>query len=360
MFYVCPVFANTVNMQEINKVKLREALPDMLKGIAVIRMILVHIMAVFATPQLHDSTAGRLVVFIAGPPGAPLFMLIMGYFIAISGKSTAITVYRGFKLLVWGLLLNLGMNLHLLIKVINGSIEVNPWPYVFGVDILFLAGFSLIIMAGFRKLFQNSILAWVLLILFFTLAGNFIPVYNGDVSWIQYALAYLHGNSHWSYFPVFPWIAYPTSGYIFYLLVKKYGLNEFSRKGLIYAGSSLLVLVLVSFSWGFSINVDFYKYHHHSLMFFVWAIVLVACWVILIRLVTMNHENTLISKYLQWVGRHITNFYVFQWLLVGNIGTVLYKTQDGLAIAGWFFLIVLLSSSLVYLWRLVKKYSAFT
>ncbi len=345
-------------MQEINKVRLREPLPDILKGIAVVRMILVHIVAVLATPHLFSSTAGRLVVFLAGPPGAPLFMLIMGYFIAQSGKSTAITVYRGFKLLFWGLLLNLGMNLHLLIKVINGTMEVNPWPFVFGVDILFLAGFSLIIMAGFRKLFQNNILAWILLVMFFTLAGNYIPVYNGDVPWIRYAQAYLRGNSHWSYFPVFPWFAYPVAGYIFYLLVQKYGLNEFSRKGLIYIGSSLLVLIIVSFSWGFSINVDFYKYHHHSFMFFVWVMLVVVCWVVLIRLLTMNRNNSLFSKYLQWVGRHITNFYVFQWLLVGNIGTVLYKTQGGFAIAGWFFLIVLLSSLLVYLWRLWKKYLA--
>ena len=36
------------------KLSSRSPLPDVLKGIAVIRMILVHLMAVFATPEIYD------------------------------------------------------------------------------------------------------------------------------------------------------------------------------------------------------------------------------------------------------------------------------------------------------------------
>ena len=168
----------------------RSPLPDILKGIAVIRMILVHLMAVFATQEIYDSTAGRLIVFLAGPPGAVLFMLIMGYFIALSQKGKAITVIRGLKLLAWGLLLNIGMNFHLLVKIFSGSMQIDPWPFVFGADILFLAGFSLIIMAFFKSLFQRNITAWIVLGLFFTLAGNFMPVYSGDAEWLVYLQAF--------------------------------------------------------------------------------------------------------------------------------------------------------------------------
>jgi uncharacterized membrane protein len=337
------------------KLSSRSPLPDILKGIAVIRMILVHLMAVFATQEIYDSTSGRLIVFLAGPPGAVLFMLIMGYFIALSQKGKAITVIRGLKLLVWGLLLNIGMNFHLLVKIFSGSMQVDPWSFVFGADILFLAGFSLIILAFFRGLFQRNITAWILMALFFTLAGNIMPVYSGDAEWLVYLQAFFLGNAHWSYFPVFPWVAYPVAGYVFQILDEKYRLYGFSRKGLIYISSTLFVLLLISFQWGFSISIDFYDYHHHSLLYFIWVIMLVSFWVILIRLLVQNKEQKPVGKYLQWVGRYITNFYIFQWLLIGNIGTVLYKTQSAPAIVGWFLVILMLTSVLVFLWISFKK-----
>jgi len=332
----------------------RAPLPDILKGIAVVRMILVHIVAVFATQELHGNAAARLIVFLAGPPGAPLFMLIMGYFIARSLKTTGISVYRGLKLLAWGLLLNIGMNFHLLIRTMSGSMDVNPWPFVFGADILFLAGFSLIIMAGIKKLFQRNLSAWIMLALFFTLGGNIIPVYSGEIEWLIFLQAFFKGNAHWSYFPVFPWVAYPVAGYVFHILEEKYEVYNFSRKGLIYIASSLLFVVVATFSWGFSITADFYDYHHHSLVYFIWVLMLVCCWVILIRLMVQNKEQKSLPRYLQWVGRHLTNFYVFQWLLIGNIGTAIYKTQTAPAIMVWFAAIVATTSLLVYAWRRIK------
>jgi ABC-type Na+ efflux pump permease subunit len=149
-------------------------------------------------------------------------------------------------------------------------------------------------------------------------------------------------------------VAYPVAGYVFQILDEKYRFYEFSRKGLIYIASALFVLVLITFQWGFSISIDFYEYHHHSLLYFIWVITLVCFWIILIRLLVQNREQNPVGRYLQWVGRSITNFYVFQWLLIGNIGTALYKTQSATAIFFWFALILLLTSLLVYLWRKVK------
>lgn len=336
----------------------RHQLPDILKGVAVIRMILVHLMAVFAIWQLSESYGGRLVAFLAGPPGAPLFMMIMGYFIAVSSKETGISLYRGGKLLVWALLLNLGMNFHLIVSVIKGVSLIDPWPFIFGVDILFVAGFSLIIMAVYKKLFRDNLLAWIILALIFLLGSVFIPGYSGEAKWLIYVQSFFVGKTHWAYFPVFPWVAYPVAGYIFRVLESKYGFADLSRKGLIYIGSTLLLLVLLTFSWGFSITIDFYKYHHHSLIYFLWVLATVGCWVVFIKLLMINCEQMVISRYLQWVGRHITNFYVFQWLLIGNIGTAIYKTQRAPAIALWFVVIVILASLLVFVWRKLKYISA--
>ncbi len=70
-------------------------------------------------------------------------MMILGYFLARSGKALGQLVYRGLAYYV-GPALNLGLNLHLLILIVTAQVEMNPY-YMFGVDILFLAGFGMIL-----------------------------------------------------------------------------------------------------------------------------------------------------------------------------------------------------------------------
>jgi hypothetical protein len=139
------------------------------------------------------------------------------------------------------------------------------------------------------------------------------------------------------------------------LLDEKYQLSSFTNKGLIYIASSLFVIVAVSFSWGFTVSTSFFPYHHHSLLFALWVLTLLLFWIIVIWLATRNYTNAPVVLYLRWVGRHVTNFYVFQWLLIGNIGTALYKTQTTSNIVFWFFAITLVASLLVYLWRRLKS-----
>ena len=55
---------------------------DLLKGIAVLLMIQVHVMELFASVAVSNSTAGKLSLFLGGAPVAPFFMIIFGYFIA--------------------------------------------------------------------------------------------------------------------------------------------------------------------------------------------------------------------------------------------------------------------------------------
>ena len=54
---------------------------DALKGIAILLMIQVHILELFAVPKIVESHLGKLVLFLGGPSVAPLFMVIFGYFL---------------------------------------------------------------------------------------------------------------------------------------------------------------------------------------------------------------------------------------------------------------------------------------
>ncbi len=329
-------------------------LPDILKGLAVILMIQVHLVELFALPGVVDGITGRISLFLGGPPAAPVFLAVMGYFMARSGKECQSGLARGLRLLLWGFLLNLGMNAHLLVKIFSGGIQLNPWPYVFGVDILFLAGLSIILIAVFRQVFGHRIAPWLILIILLALPGSFLPAYTGDQPWVRYVLAFFWTNEPWSYFPFFPWATYAVIGVAIYLISQKFPFGEFTSKGLLYILTALLVIIAVSFGWGFRVSVTLNEYYHHSILYVLWVVVFMMFWTIAVHLATTGRHDTEVVCYLRWVGRNVTSFYVFQWLLIGNIGTAIYQTQNALALIGWFIVIVIGVSFLVVLWRRLK------
>ena len=59
---------------------------DVLKGIAVLLMIQVHIIELFATDEIYNSNIGKILLFFGGPPVAPIFMILFGYFIFLLPK----------------------------------------------------------------------------------------------------------------------------------------------------------------------------------------------------------------------------------------------------------------------------------
>ncbi len=343
--------ADSFNMKTV-----RLPLADILKGVAVLRMILVHVVEVFALSAISDSLFTKLALFLAGPPGAALFMLIMGYFIAKSSKSSVVLFFRGSKLLFWGLLLNIGMNAHLLFLIATGNLALNPWPYILGVDIFFLAGFSMMLLSMVRRYFRQRIFLISFLFLLITLLGDKLPIYQGEYVWFIYLQAFFYGGHSWAYFPVFPWAAYPVAGYLFHILDQRYGLTAFTRKGLIYASVALFVFVAISFSPGFKVVLYLPDYYHHGLFFALWLINVVLLWILLIHLFTFQKTSQTVFSWLQWIGQRVTIFYVIQWLLIGNIGTAIYKTQSAWNVFLWFLLIVLLTAVLTYAWQKIKLF----
>ena len=61
-------------------------------------------------------------------------------------------------------------------------------------------------------------------------------------------------------------------------------------------------------------------------------------------------------KYITWLGKNVTLIYVIQWIIVGNIGTAIYKTvvsplYIGLSVLG----VIVVSSGVGYLVLRVKR-----
>lgn len=340
---------------EFNKSTVRQLLPDVLKGVAVLLMIQVHLMELFATQELYDSLVGKIALFLGGPPAAPVFMAVMGFFIAKSGSGILKLVTRGLKLILYGFLLNTGLNLHLFYHVFTGEMDIDPLPYLFGVDILFLAGLSIIIIALLRLALRKNLFLWLTVTLIVAFASSLIPTGDVDPNWKTYLLAYFYKASWWSYFPLFPWLAYPLAGYCFKLVSDKYYSVEFSRLKLAVTASLLLIPLLAFFSYGFNITTDLPAYYHHSVSYFLWALLFLGVWTILFQLLINTLPSNPVITYLQWTGRNVTAFYVFQWLIIGNLATAFYKSMNQGSLVLWFMLIVLATSLLVLAYIRLKK-----
>ena len=203
--------------------------PDRIKGISVLLMIQVHLMEVFAKEDILKSDLGSFSLFFGGIPAAPVFMVIMGYFLAFGAKNSMDMSRRGVKLFLGGILLNIGLNAHLLFNIYFKSWNVNPWNFIFGVDILPLAGLSLISIALFQIIAKNKCWAFFTLAIAISVISQLFNPQQFESSAFNYVFAFFVGGTSWSYFPLIPWLSYPLIGYGFKLMADKISIETIEK-----------------------------------------------------------------------------------------------------------------------------------
>ncbi len=306
----------------------RYSLPDLLKGFAVFLIVPVHILELFIDYPGRESLFGKILLFLGGPVAVPIFMIIMGYFVAKSKKPLLKNILRGVKIFAFGLLLNIGLNFNLLLKIKYAGWQYNPLEYIFGVDILYLAGLSVIFLSILKTIKKGK--AWVGFILVFLVIG--LTGYMNEILMVSvrnYILPFIAGTYYWAYFPLFPWLAYPLIGFVFYHWEEKimsFFINQKLVSSFILTGIG--VLIISFYKWGIKTTIHLSAYYHHTFWFSLWAIGIVILWVLLLRFLLNKFPNTYLGDFLKWLGKNITLFYVIQWLIIGNISTAIYQTQS--------------------------------
>lgn len=329
----------------------RNQTADLLKGLAVIFMIQVHLIELFAQQDIFDSSFGSVLLFLGGPPAAPIFMAVMGYYIAQSKKSFFNNFKRGILLFVGGILLNIGLNFHLLSLVYNGNSQVDPLKLVFGADILPLAGLSVIVFSVLKVLFKKNLILYsitaaaVLFLHNITLTSN---LSNESLAFVQ---AFLWGSLDWSYFPVLPWMFYPFIGFIYRIFIEKIHLDQSSKD---FAGLFAAIITYVTLNFGIEIAADLKNYYHHNWLYSLWVVQFLIFMVYLTeKIETIIGKNSLVV-YVKWLGKNVTAVYVFQWIIIGNIATALYKTQNWIELLLWFIGISFMVTILVFAFEKLK------
>jgi len=335
--------------------KARLEFPDSLKGLAVLLMIQVHITELFVRNENYESFFGKTSLFLGGIPAAPVFMLAMGYFLAYGKKSPSKIAWRGFRLFFGGILLNVGLNAHLLYNILFKGWQFNAWHYIFGVDILPLAGLSLVFIAFINRVLPSKTLIYFGLAIAAALVSEFFHPLQFEENTFKYILAFFIGGTSFAYFPLFPWIAYPLLGYGFNKLLLQMPEIKFRNVKYFAAAGLTGLFLLVTINFGFNISVNLTAYYHHNSMFFIWAVAFAAFWIYLLYLLEFYLNNSLFFIFLRFLGKNVTAIYVVQWLIIGNIATKLFKTQS---LIEWFFWVVgitLISSVLTYIWLKLKS-----
>ena len=304
---------------------------DYIKGLSVLFMIQVHVLELFAAENIYSSTYGKFSLFLGSVPVAPLLMVFLGYFLFDTNKSSSQLFWRGTKLFLLGMLLNLLLNFNLIYSVCNNKFQINIWPYVFGVDILHFAGLSIIILACFRKILEKYRLIPVILIIVIILISNFqlqLTLQNNN---LKYILSYFFGCSNWSYFPLFPWLAYPLVG----VSIKNYFNNNLYKKILnkqkYILGLIVLTTLILSLPFAVKTASNLQSYYHHDVLFFLWSIIFIAMYFQICDLSLQLVFIKKISLPFIWLGKNITLIYFIQWFIIGNLATEIYKTVNNVS-----------------------------
>ncbi len=325
--------------------------PDILKGIAAILMFQVHITLLFLNTATYNSFIGKISRVIGSVTVTPVFLVIMGYFLARSDKSISENIFRGLKILAMGLFLNIGLNLNLLINIYHGIFKLNPYEYIFGINIFILAGTGIIIITIISMIFKKNYIPYLLIATFVTIITPYLPDLSSLTSSFKYIHAFLWSHQSWSYFPVFPWIAYPLLGFAFSLFENNYLQMKKTKEWIGFVTVISGICLLLSTPYAIKITYTMNKFYHHNLLFFIWTSLFLITWSSVIFLLDRIWGKSSLFKYFKWLGKNVTAFYIFQWLIIGNTATLFYKSLTIVETIPLFAVIFFFSNWMVLIWK---------
>ncbi|MBK1897637.1 heparan-alpha-glucosaminide N-acetyltransferase domain-containing protein [Chryseobacterium paridis] len=300
---------------------------DIIKGMSVIGMIIIHTLLIYANVKSQYETAvGSFIVFLGR--GTSIFMICMGFtFMTSSHQSLKSSIKRGGLLLLAAFFMNF---MKFMIPVIFGFapdnfIQKYGWhapieqQYVYLVqlgDILQLAGMSLLVIGFIRKYVKNKygILA---IGLFVALVSREVNGINTDVPVINYVLDLIFNNDYpaYVYFSVFPWMSFIIIGMFFgkWFQELNYDSKQLFKK-MLYVG---LLFVAVGaplvFLYGDYNYNGFYHMGPGGVIYFAgWTLIFL--WAIF-NISSRIKENNFM-KILKYCSRNLTSMYMIQWILI--------------------------------------------
>jgi uncharacterized membrane protein len=305
----------------------RIAALDLIKGMSVIGMVIVHTLLIYANVKSQSESAiGSFIVFLGR--GTAIFMICMGItFMTSSHQSLKSSIQRGGLILLAAFFMNF---MKFIVPAVLGFapdnfIQKYGWhdpieqQYMYLVmlgDILQLAGISLLFVGFIRKYIKNKygILAIGLLI---ALVSREVSGINIDYPVLNYISDLFFSNDYpaYIYFPVFPWMSFIIIGMFFgkWYLELNYNSKKLF-KNMLYIGLLFVALgaPLVFLYGGYNYN-GFYHMGPGGVIYFAgWTLIFL--WAIF-RITSKMEENKF-TGLLKYCSRNLTSMYMIQWILI--------------------------------------------
>ena len=286
----------------------RIAYLDYARGFAVFTMFLQHCMLVHEYNH-GDTTPLELVFVLLGTaPAAPVFLLLMGVFLAQSRAPLPVVLKRGAVLIALGYLLNLlRFTLPLLL---SGETEFlpgeSPLEHLFAVDILHAAGLSFIIGGVLKRYCPKW--AWAAAALVVILVSPFL----WRTEPLPSPLNLLWGAAPQVYFPLFPWLFYPLAGML---------ISDDIANGSLFSRSTRLVVGLIgglAASCLLLLIAPVGDYVRAGPGVHLGILAFIVLWLLgLYRLERTRFSDSRVAATLSFWSINVTSIYCIQWLLFG-------------------------------------------
>ncbi|SHM95493.1 Protein of unknown function [Chryseobacterium carnipullorum] len=350
----------------------RIAALDLIKGMSVIGMIIIHTMLIFANVKSQsESAVGSFIVFLGR--GTAIFMICMGItFMTSTHQSLKSSVKRGALLLLAAFFMNfmkfivpavLGFAPDNFIQKYgwHGPIEQQYMYLVMLGDILQLAGISLLFVGFIREYVKNKygILAIALLI---ALVSREVSGIHVDYPVFNYISDLFFSNDYpaYIYFPVFPWMSFIIIGMFFgkWYLELNYNSKQLFRN-MLYGGLLFVALgAPLVFLYGDYHYNGFYHMGPGGVIYFAgWTLIFL--WAIF-RITTKMKENKFTSL-LKYCSRNLTSMYMIQWILISWGKGIFGYRQHGIAFVLMLILLYLILTFTVQaLLDILKKKKSIT
>ncbi|MBV8328716.1 heparan-alpha-glucosaminide N-acetyltransferase domain-containing protein [Chryseobacterium sp.] len=331
---------------------------DLIKGMSVIGMIIIHTLLIFANVKSQSETLiGSFIVFLGR--GTSIFLICMGItFMTSSHQSLKSSLKRGGLLLLAGFFMNfmkfivpavLGFAPEHFIEKYgwHGPIEQQYMYLELLGDILQLAGMSLLFVGFIRKYIKNKygILAIGLLV---AVISREVSGINIDFPVVNYVLDLLFNNDFpaYVYFPVFPWMSFIIIGMFFGQWFLE--LNHNSRqlfKNMLYTGLIFIAIgAPLVFIYGEYNYNGFYHMGPGGVIYFAgWTLIFL--WMIF-KITLKAKENTMI-RILKYCSRNLTSMYMIQWILISWGKSVFGYRQHGITVVLMLILMYIILTFLV-------------
>ncbi len=309
---------------------------DIAKGLAILFMVLVHTLEMFANTHARMSYGAYMVIQVLGAPfSAPVFMFALGVGLVYSRKNTpGLLARRGLFLLAMGYALNIlrdGIpyllhHLHdLTPDVMDGLVSE-----LINVDILGFAAVMFLFWALLRRLGLKDRWLAVLWALLGIARELLAPVRVTSIP-ARIVTSYFWGSCSDSYFPFILWMFYPVAGYFFGKILicsrdKKKLYRHTALVGLAAFAVSSAVVAVCQIELGQS-DVFQYDYFHHGLVANVWYGSIVLVWLSVCFAVRHVVKGPLARLIFRW-SRNINALFFLQWVILGVLHYCLFTKEE--------------------------------